>query len=346
MQPRAVATGGAGLHARAAAKGLAFGTAITAGQLRDPALAALVRAECGVLVPEYQQKWDRLEWRRGVLDAAAADQIADFARDSGLRLRGHALVWHEAIPAWALELDARGLGAAMEAHVAAAAARWRGRIATWDVVNEAIRPEDGRLDWLRRTPFLERLGPDYLPSAFRLARAADPAARLAYNDFGCEHATVAARRKRMGVLSLLRALRANGAPLGVLGMQAHLHAHLPFEADEWRGFLADVAELGLAIEITELDVNDARLPADTAARDAAVADLTRRFLEATLAERAVTTVVTWGLSDRHSWIRAGRLPLHRRTDRATSRPLPFDEELRRKPMWGAIAAAFDSAPAR
>lgn len=340
------AAAGPGLHARAAAKGLSFGTAVTTRQIAEPDTAAAIRAECGLLVAEYQMKWNQVEAQRNDRSFGLPDRLMEFARNNRLEMRGHTLVWHESDPLWLPRLDARGLEAAMQDHIAATVGRWRGRIGTWDVVNEAVRAEDGRADWLRRTRMLDVLGPDYIPRAFHAARAADPAARLAYNDFGCEHATVAARRKRMAVLGLLRGLKAAGAPVQVLGVQAHLQAGQPFGAQEWQDFLADVAELGLTIEVTELDVNDRALPVDTAARDAGTADLVRRFLEATLAQPAVRAVLTWGLSDRHSWVHAGRLPEYRRRDNARARPLPMDDAMRRKPMWHAIAIAFDGAPAR
>ena len=337
---------GPGLHARAAAKGLAFGVALTSEQLNEPDLVAAVRTECGGIVAEYEMKWAAVEPRRGERRFTGADRLAAFARNNRIALRGHTLIWHESEPPWLGRLEARGLDAALVDHIGAVAARFRGRVGTWDVVNEAVRPEDGRLDWLRRTRPLEVMGPDYIARAFRAAREADPAARLAYNDFGCEHATTPSRRKRLGVLGLLRGLKAAGVPVQVLGVQAHLAAHLPFEAEEWRDFLADVAELGMTIEVTELDVNDARLPATEGVRDAASAALVRRFLDATLAEPAVKAVFCWGLSDRHSWIRQGRLADHRRRDQAKPRPLPYDEAMRRKPMWDAIASAFDAAPPR
>lgn len=340
------AAAGPGLHARAAAKGLMFGAALNTGQLAEPDTTAAIRAECGLLVAEYEMKWDQVEPNRGDRRFRLPDRLMEFARVNRMAMRGHTLVWHESDPPWMGRLDARALANAMQDHIEATVGRWRGRIGTWDVVNEAVRAEDGRVDWLRRTRMLEVLGPDYIPAAFRAARAADPAARLAYNDFGCEHATVAARRKRMGVLALLRGLKRAGAPVDVLGVQAHLQAGQPFAADEWQDFLSDVAELGLTIEVTELDMNDRALPADVAARDAGSADLVRRFLEATLAQRAVRAVVTWGLSDRHSWVHAGRLPEHRRRDSARARPLPLDDAMRRKPMWHAIAIALDGAPSR
>jgi endo-1,4-beta-xylanase len=337
---------GGGLHARAAAKGLAFGAALATRHMNEPDLMAAYRADCGLLVAEYEMKWSQLEPEAGQRRFRLADQLVSFARRNRMALRGHTLLWHESEPRWLSSLDARGTAAAMASHVDATALRWRGAIGTWDVVNEAVAPEHGRPDFLRRTWLLNRLGPDYLPQAFHIARAADPDARLAYNDFGIEHANLWSRRRRLGVLNLLQALRRAGAPVQVLGVQAHLQAGQPFEASEWRAFLAEVAALDLTIEITEMDVNCAALPAAAARRDALAADLVRRFLDATLAEPAVRSVITWGLSDRHSWIQQGLLTEHRRSDNARPRPLPYDEAMRRKPMWAAIASAFDAAPRR
>ncbi|MBU8537465.1 endo-1,4-beta-xylanase [Falsiroseomonas tokyonensis] len=346
VAPSAGGATGAGLQARAAVKGLAFGAALSTRQMAEPDLLAAFQAECGLLVAEYEMKWSQLEPTAGNRDYRRAELLMAFARRHRMAVRGHTLVWHESEPRWLSDLSARGTAAAMARHVDETVLRWRGQVATWDVVNEAVAPEHGRGDFLRRTWLLNRMGPDYIPQAFHIARAADPAARLAYNDFGIEHATLWSRRRRLGVLGLLRALRQAGAPVQVLGVQAHLQAGQPFEAGEWRAFLAEVVALGLTVEVTELDVNCAALPAAAGPRDAAAADLVRRFLDATLAEPAVRSVVTWGLTDRHSWIRRGLLPEHRRRDTAQPRPLPFDDGMRRKPMWQAIAAALDAAPTR
>src|SRR5205807_6246057 len=98
----------------------------------------------------------------------------------------------------------------------------------------------------------------------------------------------------------------------------------PFSTARLRRFLAEVAGLGLTIQITELDVTDENAPADQVARDRLVADSYSRFLDAALDEPAVKMVVTWGLSDRHSWI--VRRETHEskwRTDDVFPRPLPF-----------------------
>ena len=345
-QPPLAPPSGSGLHARAASKGLVFGAALHTRHLAEPGFAETFAAECGLVVGEGEQQWHRVERRPGEPDWAAPDSLATFAAGRDMLLRGHSLIWHQALPPWTEALEDGAFAAAFDQRIMQAGTRYADRISSWDVVNEALRPEDGRADGLRDTPLLRRLGPDWVARAFRLARQAMPGAVLVYNDFGTEHAAPDARLKRRAVLRLLEGLRRDGVPVGAFGAQSHLTAGRPFDAAEWRGFLGEVEALGLAILVSELDVNDRALPAAEAPRDAAVAELTRRFLDATLDCRAVRSVITWCLCDRHSWIRTGREPYHRRTDAALPRPLPLDDALRRKPMWSAIATALDAAPPR
>jgi endo-1,4-beta-xylanase len=144
-------------------------------------------------------------------------------------------------------------------------------------------------------------------------------------------------------------MQRSGTPVDAVGVQAHLSAvgGPPFSASRLRRFLADVAGLGLTIQITELDVTDENAPADITVRDGLVADTYSRFLDAALDEPAVKMVVTWGLSDRHSWIvRRETYQAKWRKDDATSRPLPFDADLEPKPACEAVARAFAHAPQR
>ncbi len=132
-------------------------------------------------------------------------------------------------------------------------------------------------------------------------------------------------------------------PVQALGIQAHLEAGVN-DLDQARlaKFCNDVASLGLKIVITELDVRDNRIAGDAAARDAAVASHARAYLDAVLSCPATMGVLTWGLSDRRTWLN-DVLP---RDDKQPQRPLPLDAAFARKPLWTAIADAFATAPAR
>ncbi|MGH7113437.1 MAG: endo-1,4-beta-xylanase, partial [Stellaceae bacterium] len=295
------------LRRLAAARGLIYGTAISAKQIaHDPAFVDLVLAQAGLVVPENDMKWQDMNLGApGHDNYRPSDTVAGFAVEGGLALRGHNLLWYYRTPFWFGALPSRAAkeGAITE-RIKTMVGRYRGIVHSWDVVNEPIEPKDGRPDGLRKAVFLDALGPGYLDLAYRTAREADPKARLVVNEYDVELDTPVHEARRRVLLDLLRRMRRAGTPVDTVGIQAHLSAAggPPFSPARLRRFLADIAALGLTIQITELDVTDEHAPADIAARDQLVADAYRRFLDAALDEPAVKMVVTWGLSDRHSWI--------------------------------------------
>ncbi|HYD98309.1 MAG TPA: endo-1,4-beta-xylanase [Alphaproteobacteria bacterium] len=336
------APAGPGLRAIADAAGLRFGTAVgpmlfAAGDYRDAVLR-----DCNTLVCEYEMKWDQLAPAPDRSDFAAADRHMAFAAANGIEMRGHTLAWHRALPRWfGATASPANAGRLLSAHIAASVGRYAGRIRSWDVVNEAVEPEHGEPGGLRRTPLLQLLGPGHIDLAFRAAAAADPAARLVYNDYGL----VAPwdEPKRRATLALLEGLVSRGVPVHALGLQGHLDLSRDcFDPEIVHRFAREVAALGLEIVVTELDVADDLGPADIAARDAAIAAAYRNFLDAVLAVPQVTGVVTWGLSDRHSWIAKERP----RPDGLPTRPLLYDRDMAPKPAWHAVAAALRAAPRR
>jgi endo-1,4-beta-xylanase len=340
------------LRRLAAAKGLVYGTTISAAEIRsDRAFDALVVEETGLVVPENDMKWqDMNRGAPGDDDFGPADTVVDFAVKNRLVLRGHNLLWYFRTPPWFFDLPSRAAKeGAVVTRIETICGRYRGKVYCWDVVNEPIEPKDGRLDGLRQAVFLEALGPGYLDLAYRTARAADPKARLVVNEYDIELDAPEQDRRRAALLGLLRRMRARGTPVDAVGIESHLRAAggPPLSAPKLRRFLAEIAAMGLEIQITELDVTDENAPADIARRDRLVADTYRRWLDAVLAEPAVKMIVTWGLSDRYSWIvRKETNPSRWRKDGLPSRPLPFDANLAPKPAFAAIAAAFEKASPR
>jgi endo-1,4-beta-xylanase len=220
---------------------------------------------------------------------------------------------------------------------------YAGQVHSWDVVNEAIDPVGQGDNGLRDSPWKRLLGADYIDIAFHTAAAADPNALLVLNDYDLDYNIPRDAAKREVMLNLLRRLVARGVPVHVLGMQAHLRAsESNFDPLILRDFLRQVADLGLKIMITELDVVDQDLPRALHARDLAVARSYQTYLDAVLQEPAVIAVLTWGLSDQYTWLTKFRP----RSDGAIPRPLPLDRLLYRKPAWSAIASALDDAPSR
>jgi endo-1,4-beta-xylanase len=268
------------------------------------------------------------------------DYFAKFAAQHKLLLRGHPLIYHYAVPDWLeANLNRKNARSIFTGHIETVVKRYAGKMHSWDVVNEAIYTKDGRADGLRNTLWLKFLGDNYIDLAFRTAAKFDPQALLFYNEGNLEYDEA----HQVATLKLLERLKSQGTPVRALGIQSHLWGgREDFKPRQFSNFLQNVADLGLKIAITELDVTDKDFPRDFALRDRLVAATYEDYLNTVLAQKAVIAVITWGFTDRHGWI----TPTIPRDDGAPARPLPFDDRLQPKLAWKAIARAFDRAPKR
>ncbi len=337
------------LKERAARKNILFGTAIRHPLLSsDKEYSQSLIKECSILVSEWGFKWhvypNPLRPTPESFDFTAADLMFNFARTNGMEVRGHTLVWYMSLPPWFENtVNSQNARDFLEKHIKTVVGRYQGKMHSWDVVNEAIEPRDGHPDGLRKTPWLELLGEDYIDIAFRLAHEADPKAMLVYNDYGLVYDIAEDEAKRNAVIKLLKRLKSQGTPIHALGVQAHLDgSETNFNPQKLRDFLAQVADMGLKIMITELDVTDKELPKDIKVRDRIVAKAYSEYLKVALEQPAVTAVLTWGLNDKNSWLNE----FQPRKDGASVRPLPLDTNGKRKFAWNAIARAFDTAANR
>ncbi len=343
LSRRDALTGAAGLAAAALAGGAAaapsrapipYGSAAQIQTFRaDPRYRDALKRLCDVIVPMNDLKWEALRHDRARFDFSGADELVDFALKNGQALRGHALLWGMALPPWAKEMASRvEAERELTRHIETVVDRYKGKIATWDVVNEVIAFDPKPGEPYRDTIWQRLLGPGHVEIAFRTAARVDPQARLVLNDFNFEEAGpgVAARRKI--ALETVRRLKDKGIPIHGIGMQAHLYAENAIDRDGVRTFVADLGKLGVDVEITELDVIDWKLPADTAARDRTAASLVSTYLEAVVSGGQPKAIVTWGLTDRYSWVH-DTFP---RKDSAKARPLPLDEDYRPKPMMRVL----------
>lgn len=324
--------GGAGedtLRARVSPELPVIGAALSVEALADDAVyAELAGREFNSVTPENAMKWGPTEPSQGELTFAGADAIVEFAEAHDQRVRGHTLVWHQQLPAWVTDaLTAEELGAAMDARIDAMLARYRGRVATWDVVNEAIDDTAHPRDTL----FLRKLGIAYIERAFRRARAADPDAELVYNDYGIEEPNP----KSDAVYALVEDLVSRGVPIDAVGIQFHVGAYdlASFDLRE-AGIRANVqrfAGLGVAVHFTEMDVRIASLPGEQAAR----LDHQRRVYQLLTAicqsEPGCTSLTFWGFTDRFSWIDGAIGP---------DDPLLYDDALERKPAYQGVSAGM------
>lgn len=338
-----------GLAALAARRGLAFGAAVRVDPLAgEPALRGALLRDCAVITPEIELKWNVVEPAQGQFSFAAADEIVRFALEAGKTVRGHTLLWHRGTPAWAEQRlrehkDWRTIGR----YFASVMPRYADAIRQWDVVNEPIDTGQ-RMDGLRHNVFLEAFGPDYVRRALVEARQCAPRARLMINEFSLEYDTQVERDRRYLLLKLLERLRRSGTPLDGVGLQGHLDLRKgTIAAASLAAFLQELANLGLEIVVTELDVKESDYTAPVGIRDQMVADEVRRYLDVVLAQRAVSGVLTWGLSDRQSWLEVTNEDFARFPNAwpagsgpGLNRGLPYDAAMRPKAMYRALATAF------
>ena len=235
------------LRSHLTASGIRYGCAGAPPNVQqDRILLEKFATEANIFVPEGSLKWVETEPQPGTFDFSQGDSIVAFAKRNQMLVHGHTLVWYTAIPQWVAQLaTAQEARVALERHIGARAARYRDIVWAWDVVNEAIEPND-RLDGdYRDSVWLRCLGADYIDLSFRLARAADPAVPLALSEYGIEYANAGAVRRRGALLALLQKLRERNTPIECLALQSHLEAHQTFDRSGLTGFLREVVRLRL-----------------------------------------------------------------------------------------------------
>jgi endo-1,4-beta-xylanase len=331
---------------------------------------ALLKEQFNQITAENDMKWQLIHPREGNdgYDFAPADAFVNFGLSNNMYLVGHTLVWHSQTPNWvfagtnpppASPSDSTNAPGAnpfgrgrysgprasreellqrMREHIHTVVGRYKGKVKSWDVVNEALA-DGNATNVLRSSLWLEIIGPDYIAKAFQYAHEADPNAILRYNDYGLENPV-----KRSKLVTLIKSLQEQKVPVHAIGSQAHVNVSTTFESMDRA--LAEMKTLGLPIHITELDVNTAaggqrRTDADVSANASAVegglvseadqklanayAGIFRAFLKH---RDSVKMVTFWGVNDAVSWRRQGR-------------PLLFDGENKPKPAFRAVIAEVE-----
>jgi endo-1,4-beta-xylanase len=329
-----------------------IGAAINSAQIygRDTAGDALLEKQFNAISPENVLKWGVVHPQPDQYDFDAADHYVALGEKYHMSILGHNLVWHSQTPRWVFQ-DANGkpltrdaLLKRMHDHIQTVVGRYKGRIHSWDVVNEALN-DDGTL---RQSQWFKIIGPDYIAKAFEYAHEADPSAELNYNDYSLEN-----EPKRNGAIKLIQQLKADGVPISAIGLQGHDKMDWPTVEQE-DATIEAFAKLGLKVKISELDVDV--LPSASQNRGADVsqnyqlqaqlnpyakglpdsvqqdlakryADLFRVFLKH---KDVVTRVTFWGVNDGDSWL--NNWPVRGRT----SYPLLFDRNNQPKPAFNAV----------
>jgi len=278
--------GGTELNDVAKSRWLRFGTAINSKALSDTVYLNLIRHDCGSLVAENEHKIYVVQGAKGPMQWDRPDAIVDFADRNGMAMRGHVLLWNrdEFLPNWMPDagFDRASMATYLDQYFTDMTSRYQGRIDSWDVVNETIDPGTGLP---RETLFTNTVGPGVVDWAFRKARELMPETQLVYNDYmiwepGNE-------KHRTGILKLLEGFRNRNVPIDAFGIQSHLGTGDGDVMDdfpdpqhrEWRDFVDEIVGMSYDLILSEFDVNDTKITADIAKRDAQVAAYGGAFLE-------------------------------------------------------------------
>ncbi|OWA18047.1 1,4-beta-xylanase [Streptomyces sp. CS159] len=297
------------LGAAAAQSGRYFGVAIASGRLGDSTYASIANREFNSVTAENEMKIDATEPQRGQFNFSAADRVYNWAVQNGKEVRGHTLAWHSQQPGWMQNLSGNDLRQAMIGHINGVMAHYKGKIAQWDVVNEAFA--DGS-SGARRDSNLQRTGNDWIEVAFRTARAADPSAKLCYNDYNVENWNWA---KTQAMYNMVRDFKQRGVPIDCVGFQSHFNSGSPYDSN-FRTTLQNFAALGVDVAVTELDIQGAS-PTTYA-----------NVVNDCLAVSRCLGITVWGVRDSDSW-------------RSEHTPLLFNNDGSKKAAYSAVLNALN-----
>src|SRR5690554_2894403 len=304
---------GATLHEAAAESGRYFGSAMAAHYLSNSQTTSILNREFNMITAENEMKMDAMQPQRGNFNWSSGDRIVNWALQNGKQVRGHALAWHSQQPGWMQSMEGPQLRQAMLDHVTQVATYYRGKIHSFPTRRSSDL--DGS-SGARRNSNLQRTGDDWIEAAFRAARAADPQAKLCYNDYNTDNWDHA---KTQAVYRMVRDFKQRGVPIDCVGFQAHFNSGNPVP-NNYHVTLQNFADLGVDVQITELDIEGS---------GQSQAEQFDGVVQACLAVTRCTGITVWGVKDTDSW-------------RSYGTPLLFDGNGNKKLAYHAVLDRLNS----
>ena len=324
------------LRQLASARGFQIGVAVRDSALsRDAAYAQLLAAQYNSIVPEDATDFWPIHPAPATYNFGPADALMSFAQAHGMTFHGHTLIWGSWIPTWVTSggYSRDSLFGIMRSHIMTVVGHFRGKAASWDVLNEMLDNWPGTT--VKSSFWLDQLGPAYMDSAFVWAHQADPSAKLYIDDYFTEFSSP----KADALFALVQGMRSRGVPIDGVGFQIHastahpsypdygVYASNPISSDV-RSTFARFANAGYDIRITEFDAE----VADSAGQAALTkqGQVYRDVLDACLSVSRCKELTTWGMTDKYSWIPGSRP--------GYGRGLPFDSNYQAKPAFDSLMA--------
>jgi len=262
-----------------------------------PAYSSIAQKDFNLAVGENACKLSGIQAEQGIYDYTDCDRHLEKATELGMKFRGHCLVWHNYQPVWFENLKGDDLKNAIVDHITNVLTHYRGKIDTWDIVNEAIDNSSTGEGWVMRDTFLYREVPDFVDIAFKTAREVDPDLKLYYNDYHSEGAT-GYMGKSISVYNFVKDMVERGVPLDGVGIQYHVRTTSYPAYEDVMDIMAKYAELGLEVQITEMDVT---CTSNTPEEFALQAEIYGVALKACLNSPNCNAFLLWGFGDQLSW---------------------------------------------
>lgn len=326
----------------AARRNVMFGAAADQSIDRDIGYRDLYTSQARIVTTDTALKMGSIAPQPGAKHFEAADRLLQFCSTNRIPMRGHCLIWNEWVPQWVRNMTTAERRTFFDGYIEDVVRRYLGKLQSWDVVNEPFWPGHKAPGGYRLGPWYDAFGTDYIRRAYERAGSTDKTTKFVLNEAQTERDDALGLAVRAGLLKLVKELKDSGVRLDVVGLQGHLQPRYPHDPARFADFVHQLSELGVDIYITEFDVRDDTFPDDIATRDDMVAKTAEKFLSNVLQIPAVKAVIAWEFADKYSFYTdmakkknpsAARLP----------RPLPYDSNLQKKPLWFAMQRAFANA---
>ena len=295
------------------------------------------KTQFNAVVAENEMKFDATEPNKGQFSYAKGDKMVTYAKANKMRVRGHALAWHSQVPGWVNNIrDKKQLLDVLKNHIDNVVGHWKGEIAEWDVVNEAVNDDDHT--WRSNgSVWFQTIGAEFLDSAFVWAHAADPDAELCYNDYAIEWG-LGQGSKAGFVVDQVKRWKQNNIPITCVGTQTHIEISHETTPQNVRALAKALAEHDVVLNITELDVGFPQGSAGSlgASDYAKQGHLYRQFMDVFLEEPNMGEFMIWGVTDAHSWLDG---------QQGKTQGLIYDKQYKAKPAYDSLIASLKAHPA-